>query len=98
MCVKIFLFKCVYFEQPVTGNFIFLTTYIHKQTVKTMISYNASQKSWNKPTKSVIIVIMFISSRVRFVCSPYLAIKSTLAALWPIMSRCGPQINLVPSK
>ena len=29
-------------------------------------------------------------SGVRFICSPYLAIKSALASLGPIMARCGP--------
>ena len=33
-------------------------------------------------------------SGVRFICSPYLAIKLALASLGPIMSRCGPQMNL----
>ena len=42
MCVKIFHVKCDFVEQPVSENSIFWTTYIHKQTVKTMISYNAS--------------------------------------------------------
>ena len=39
-------------------------------------------------------------SGVRFMCSPYLAIKykSALASLGPIMARCGPQMNLTPSK
>ena len=37
-------------------------------------------------------------SGVRFICSPYLAIKSALASLGPIMARCGPQMNLTPSK
>ena len=35
---------------------------------------------------------------VRFICSPYLAIKSALASLGLIMARCGPQMNLTPSK
>ena len=42
MCVKIFRFKCVYFGQPVSENSVFQAAYIHKQMVKTMISYNAS--------------------------------------------------------
>ena len=33
-------------------------------------------------------------SGVRFIGSPYLAIKSALASLGPIMARCGPQMNL----
>ena len=37
-------------------------------------------------------------SGVRFICSPYLAIKSALASLEPIMERCGPQMNLMTSK
>ena len=37
-------------------------------------------------------------SGVRFICSPYLAIKSALASLGPIMARCGPQMSLTPSK
>ena len=37
-------------------------------------------------------------SGVRFICSPYLAIKSALASLGPIMARCGPQMNLTPLK
>ena len=42
MWVEIFHFKFVYFVQPVSENSIFfLTTYILKQTVKTMTSYNA---------------------------------------------------------
>ena len=36
-------------------------------------------------------------SGVRFICSPYLAIKSALASLGPIMARCGPQMNFTPS-
>ena len=35
---------------------------------------------------------------IRFTCSTYLAIKSALASLWPIMARCGPQMNLTPLK
>ena len=35
-------------------------------------------------------------SGVRSICSPYLAIKSVLALLRPIMTRCGPQLNLSP--
>ena len=41
MCVKIFHFKSVYFEQPVSENSVFRTTYIHKQTAKTMMFSNA---------------------------------------------------------
>ena len=37
-------------------------------------------------------------SGVRFICSPYLAIKSALASLGPIMARCGPQMNYAPLK
>ena len=33
-------------------------------------------------------------SGVRFICSPYLAIKSALASLGPIIARCRPQMNL----
>ena len=33
-------------------------------------------------------------SGVRFICSPYLAIKSPLASLGPIMARCGPHSQL----
>ena len=42
MCVKIFYLKCVYIGQPVSEIFEFLTAYIHKCTVKAIISYNAS--------------------------------------------------------
>ena len=42
MCVQIFDVKCAFFEQPVSENPVFRTTYIHKQTVKIMISYKAS--------------------------------------------------------
>ena len=42
MCVKIFHFKCVYVGQPVSEISKFLTAYIHKCTVKTIDSYNAS--------------------------------------------------------
>ena len=42
MCVKIFHFKCVYIGQPVSEISEFLTVYIHKCTVKTIVSYNAS--------------------------------------------------------
>ena len=38
MCVKIFRFKCVYFGQPVSDISEFLTAYIHKCTVKTIVS------------------------------------------------------------
>ena len=41
MCVKIFHFKCAYFGQPMSENSICRTTYIHEQTVNTIISYNA---------------------------------------------------------
>ena len=37
-------------------------------------------------------------SGVRFSCSRYLAIKSALASLGPIMARCGPQMNFTPLK
>ena len=37
-------------------------------------------------------------SDVRFICSPYLAIKLAVALLGPIMARCGPQMNLTPSE
>ena len=42
MCVKNFHFKRFYFRQPLSENPVFRTTYIHKQTVKTMISYGTS--------------------------------------------------------
>ena len=42
MRVKIFHFKCVYIGQRVSEISEFLTVYIHKCTVKTIISYNAS--------------------------------------------------------
>ena len=42
MCVKIFHFKCVYIGQPVSDISEFLTASIHKSTVKTIVSYNAS--------------------------------------------------------
>ena len=42
MCVKIFHFKCVYIGQPVSDISEFLTAYIHKCTVKTIVPYNAS--------------------------------------------------------
>ena len=42
MCVKIFHLKCVYTGQPVSEISEFLTAYIHKCTVETIVSYNAS--------------------------------------------------------
>ena len=42
LCVKIFHFKCVYIGQPVSEISEFLTAYIHKCTVKTIVYYNAS--------------------------------------------------------
>ena len=42
MCVKIFHFKCVYIGQPVSEISEFLTSYVHKCTVKTIVLYNAS--------------------------------------------------------
>ena len=33
-------------------------------------------------------------SGIRFICSPYLAIKSAIASLGPVMSRCGLEMNL----
>ena len=42
MCVNIFHFKCPYIGQPVSEISEFLTEYIHKCTVKTIVSYNAS--------------------------------------------------------
>ena len=83
MCVKIFHFKCVFIVQPVSEISEFLTAYIHKCTVKTIVSYNANN-------------VHFLG--VRFICSPYLVIKSALASLGQIMARCGPQMNLTPSK
>ena len=35
---------------------------------------------------------------VRFICSPYLTIRSTLALLGPKMAKCRAQMNLTPSK
>ena len=37
-------------------------------------------------------------SGVRFICSPYLAIKPALASLGPMMTRFRPQLNIAPSK
>ena len=37
--VKIFHFKCVYIGQPVSDISEFLTAYIHKCTVKTVVSF-----------------------------------------------------------
>ena len=34
-------------------------------------------------------------SGVRFIRSPYLAIKSAHASLGPIMARCGPKMNII---
>ena len=48
MCVKMFYFKCVYIGQPVSEISEFLTAYIHKCTVKTIDSYNASCKRGQK--------------------------------------------------
>ena len=42
MCVKISHFKCVYIGQPVSEISEFLIVYIHKCTVETIVSYNAS--------------------------------------------------------
>ena len=33
-------------------------------------------------------------SGIRFVCSSYLAMKSGIALLRPIMTKCGPQMNV----
>ena len=41
---------------------------------------------------------MFIFFGLRFICSPYLAIKSVVASLGPLMARCGPQMNLYALK
>ena len=35
---------------------------------------------------------------IRFICSPYLAIKSALASHGPIMTRRWPEMNLTSSK
>ena len=72
----------------------FLTAYIHKCTVKTIVSYNASYKLTKMSDNSNYVHF----SGVRSVCSPYLAIKSALASLGPTMTRCRPQMNLAPSK
>ena len=60
MCVKIFHFKGVYIGQPVSEISEFLTAYIRKCTVKTIVSYNASSYVEVNSQKFVIIVIMFI--------------------------------------
>ena len=78
-------------------NSTFRTTYAHKCTVKTMISYNAVALSWNRLTKENDDNDVYFSS-VKFSCSPYLAIKSALDLFGPIMTRCGLQMNLTPSK
>ena len=41
MCVKHFHFKCVDYRQHMSKKSIFGTTYVHKCTVKTIVSYNA---------------------------------------------------------
>ena len=41
MCENVSFGVCL-LGQPVSENSVFPTTYIHKQTVKTMISYKAS--------------------------------------------------------
>ena len=97
MCLKIFHFKCVYIGQPVSEISEFLTAYIHKCTIKTIIfaMHPTKLKQTHKISDNSNNVHF---SGVRFICSPYLAIKSALASLWPIMARCGPQMNLTPSK
>ena len=62
-CVKIFHLKCVYIGQPVSEISEFLTAYIHKRTVKTIVSYNTSYSVEVNSQKWVIIVIMFIFER-----------------------------------
>ena len=91
MCAKNFHFKCVYFRQSVSEISVFLTIYIHKCTVKTMVSYIASYYVLSKLTKMSDNSNNVHFSGVRFICSPYLVIKSALASLGPIMARCGPQ-------
>ena len=54
--------------------------------------------SWSKLTKMSDNSNNVHFSSVRLICSPYLAIKSALASLGPIMAGCGPQMNLTPSK
>ena len=50
--------------------------------------------SWSELTKMSDNSNNVHFSGVRFICSPYLAIKLALASLGPIMARCGPQMNL----
>ena len=76
----------------------FLTAYIHKCTGKTIVSYNASYYVEVNSQKLSDNSNNAHFSGPRFICSPYLAIKSALASLGPIMARCGPQMNLTPSK
>ena len=55
--------------------------------------------SWSKLTKMSDNSNYVHFSGVSFICSRYLAIKWTyIASLGPIITRCGPQINLTPSK
>ena len=57
-------------------NSVFRTTYIHEQTVKTMISLKCIVLSWSKPTKISDNSNNVHFSDVRFICSPYLAFKA----------------------
>ena len=98
MCGKIFHFKCVYVGQPEPDISEFLTAYTHKCTVKTIVSYNASCYVEVNSQKLSDNSNNVHFSGPRFICSPYLVIKSALASLGPIMARCGPQMNLTPSK
>ena len=75
-------------------NSLFATTYLHKQTVNPQ----CITLSWSKFTKVSDDSNNVHFSGVRFLCSPFLAIKSVLALLESIMTRCGTQMNLRSSK
>ena len=98
MCVKIFHFNCVYIGQPVSDISEFLTAYIRKCTVETIISYNASYYVEVNSQKLSDNSNNVHFSGPSFFCSPYLAIKSALASIRLIMARRGRQMNLKTSK
>ena len=93
---KVFHFKYVYFGQPVSEYSVFRTTYIPKCT--TMASYNAPHQVVVNAQKMSDNSNNIHFAGIRFICSPYLAIRSAHASFGLIMASYRPQMNLTPSK
>ena len=92
MSVKILQFRRAYYGQSVSENSVFWTNYTHKCTDESIAS------NWSKLTKIRNNSNNGHFSAVRFICSPDLAIKLTLASLQLILiSDCCVIVDLVKS-